>query len=485
MQLWQITFPVHATWQFTTLCSCIVVGLALSASDWSSIFALWLWTVTGIFLGLIAIIKQQQWMLVLSACGGLLIGLSCGAIDTSSRVIYEQLVGSTLTLTGTVSEDVDKGKHGELLLRLENVHDDSGSLPAMIWVTLGTEANVHRSDELTIQGKLSEGFGSFGASMYRAKVLSIQRPQPGDVALVVRDDFGDKVRRSVDEPAASLAMGYLAGQRRGLPEELDASLKTAGLTHIVVASGYNLTILVRAIKRFFEKRSRYATIFLSAVLIVGFIMITGLSPSMTRAGLVAGLALLAWYFGRTLHPVTLLAFAAAVTGLFDPSYVWGNVGWQLSFAAFGGVMIVAPLLQAYFFGEAKPSFIRQIVGETLSAQIVTAPLILYHFGTISNVALIANALILPLVPLAMILTFITGILNYTFPLFAVLVAVPLKWLLDYMIMVASTASGVSWAQTSLSLPLWGMILGFLVIITACWWMKRATRFHLRKVNIIE
>ncbi len=485
MQLWQLRIPVHATWHLTAWCGGVVVGLALSTLGWASLFATWQWVVIGGLLLVFACWKQWRWLLVLAMIGGMCVGLARGAGDVSNRTVYDGLIGQAVTLRGVISEDIDTSDQGDALIRLGRVQLGDQRLPAQVWVSMDMIESVRRSDIVTLRGQLSEGFGSFAASMYRAELLAVERPVPGDLALDVREDFGDKVRNGIDEPSASLGMGYLTGQRRSLPTELDAALVTAGLTHIVVASGYNLTILVRFIKRLFENRSRYLTVFLSGLLIISFISITGLSPSMSRAGLVAGLALAAWYVGRKFHPITLLVFAAAVTGLVNPSYVWGNLGWQLSFAAFAGVMVLAPLAQAYLFGEQKPGWLRQILGETISAQIVTAPLLLYSFGYISNVAVIANALVLPLVPLAMILTFVTGLAEYFGAGLAAIVGLPAQWLLDYMVGVATYTANLSWAITEFQLPLWGVGMCFATIVAACWWMQRATGYRLRDSSIVE
>ncbi len=485
MQLWRFKISLHETWHFTVFCGGIVVGLALSALQFAAFFSGWQWMVVGGLLFLFVWWKKWRWLVAVAAIAGLLVGLSRGAVDIESRTVYASEFGAVVTLTGRVAEDPDNGAKGEKSLRLADVGSGDVALPAQVWVTVFGDQAIERSDIVTVRGTLAAGFGSFAASIYRADIVSIERPEPGDVALHVRESFGEKVRLGIAEPAASLGMGYLTGQRRSLPEELDAALKAVGLTHVVVASGYNLTILVRAMKRLFEKRSRFLTVFLSGCLVVCFIAVTGLSPSMTRAGLVTGLALAAWYFGRKFHPVTLLVFAAALTGLYDPSYVWGNLGWQLSFAAFGGVMVLAPLLQNYFFGEAKPGWIRQVLGETISAQIATAPLILYSFGQISNVAVIANLLVLPLIPLAMLLTFVTGVVGYVVPAIVSVVALPAQWLLSYMVWVAESAANVSWAQTTVEVPLWGMLVGFACIIAVILYMKHATRYNLREASVIE
>ena len=332
---------------------------------------------------------------------------------------------------------------------------------------------------------MTNGFGNFSATMYSAELLAIERPSPGDVALTVRDWFADHIRIAIPDPQAALGIGYLVGQRRALPPELDQALQIAGLTHIVVASGYNLTILVRLARRLFVKISKFASMFAASGMVVSFMAVTGMSPSMSRAGLVAGLSLLAWYYGRKFHPLILLCFAAAVTVLVNPGYAWGDLGWQLSFAAFAGVMILAPLGQAYFFGNEKPGTIRQILGETIAAQIATLPILVVAFGQFSNVAIIANALVLPLVPLAMLLTFIAGVVAVAAPSIATIAGWPAEILLTYMVETAMYLSKLPWAIQEVSIPSWVAVAMYGLIFTACVYLVHKTRYDLRDSNIVE
>lgn len=408
-----------------------------------------------------------------------------GGVGQQELLPYESLIGQNLELKGVVSEDPDKGGNAELVLRLQGIVVSKHAIAGSIWVSAGAKPDIKRGDIVTVRGKLSAGFGSFSASMYRAEIIKAERPYPGDVAGRVRDWFADSVREGVSEPEASLGIGYLVGQRRGLPPELDEALKIAGLSHIVVASGYNLTILVRLARRLFAKISRYMALFAGGSMITAFIMVTGMSPSMSRAGLIAGLSLLVWYYGRTFQPLVLLPFAAAITLLVNPSFGWNDLGWQLSFAAFAGVMIVAPLLQSYFFGDEKPSMIRQIVGETIAAQICTLPILILAFGQFSNVAIVANLLVLPLVPFAMLLTFIAGVGSLITPPLAGVFGAPASWILEYMTSVAIYLAGLPWAQTTLAVSSFTVTIMYASIAGVCWYMWRKTRLNLRKANLVE
>lgn len=305
---------------------------------------------------------------------------------------------------------------------------------------------ARRSDKIKVEGKLSEGFGNFSASMYSAKILEINRSAGADIMLDFRDWFSGKISASISEPASSLGAGFLLGQKRALSVDLEEALRVVGLTHIVVASGYNLTILVRFARRIFARRSRKLAILISAFLILAFANITGFSPSMTCACLVSLLSLWAWSVGRNFHPVSLLLFAAAGTTLINPSYIYANAGWQLSFGAFAGVMILAPLLQAYFFGNKKPSAIRQIFGETISASIATFPIIAFIFGKVSLISPLANLIIAPFVPLAMLLTFLSGLFTAILPNLAHVFGFLPQILLDTMIKIINFTASVPWAQ---------------------------------------
>jgi len=206
---------------------------------------------------------------------------------------------------------------------------------------------------------------------------------------------------------------------------------------------------------------------------------------MSRAGLVSGLSLAAWYYGRKFHPIVLLFLAIAATLLINPSYAWGDLGWQLSFAAFAGVMIVAPLMHRYLFGDKKPGMIRQILGETVSAQLATAPILIASFGQLSNVAIISNLLVLPLVPFAMLLTFIAGVGSLVVPAIAGFVGMPATWLLHYMVSVAEYLASLPWAMSVVQLPWWGVVLCYVVIIGVCLYMWRVTKFNLRDTNLVD
>ena len=476
---------LHSSWHIAAACIGILIGVIIAGGLSNVPTASIAWLLTGSGLVLASCWYSKVGFIITAVTGGFVIGLWRGSVVSTDLVSYEPYIGTSVTIAGTVTEDIDKNKRGQVVLRLKNIELDNQKLSGSIWLTTGDDAMIRRSDKVVAVGKMNEGFGSFAASIYDADIQTIQRTKHGDIALDVRDWFANGVNRAIVEPQSSLGLGYLLGQRRGLPEDLVSALQAAGLTHIVVASGYNLTILVRLARRLFENVSKYLSFISAAGMIVSFVAITGLSPSMSRAGLVAGLSLVAWYYGRRFHPLFLLPFAMAITVLVQPSYAWGDLGWQLSFAAFAGVMVVAPLSEAYFFGDADERILRRIFIETMAATVMTLPILLVSFGQFSLVAPIANMIILPMVPLAMLLTFIAGIAGLVMPQIAWLVGLPAEVLLGYMVGAAKLTGNLPWAVQEIEIPMFVAVLAYLAIAILSVYMKRVTKYDLRSSSVVE
>ena len=484
MMIRNLTRELHISWLVAAWCLGLTVGvIAIHHVPRSMMFD---WRLLVLGLGLMAVVMVWRWraLMIVAIISGGLVGLWRGELGRAGLEVYDSLIGKTAVIQGRVLEDPDIDKKGQTVLRLSDLRINGEKLAGQLWVVTADKRPTKRSDIVQVQGKLTAGFGAFSASMYRAKIGSVERPVPGDVAVGVRDWFAERVRKHIPESESALGLGFLLGLRRAMPTELSDNLKIAGLTHIVVASGYNLTILVRLARRLFAKRSKYLAMLSAATMILGFMAVTGLSPSMSRAGLVAGLSLAAWYYGRTIHPLVLLPVSAAITLMVNPQFGWGDLGWQLSFASFTGVIILAPLLHNYFFGGKDPGTFRQILIETLSVQLATLPLLMMSFGVVSNVALIANMLILPFVPLAMLLTFASGMLAVV-PMIGAAIALPTTWLLGYMIQAANWLASLEWAQMEVNITWWQCGLMYAAMIGVIWWMKKQTKLDLGRVNIVE
>ena len=475
----------HISWLIGIASLGILIGVVLSVYTDVAYFSGVEWLVVSISLGVISLINRKFSALLILLVAGMSFGLWRGSNTLAEISRYDSFYGKQVTVQGRVAEDPGLASDGDLQIRLNDVYIDKIGMSGQLWVSTSDKIEIRRSDVLTINGQLSKGFGNIPASLYRANITSVVRGDFTDVGRDVRDSFSDGVRKAVKEPEASLATGFLVGQKTALPEKLDNELRLLGLTHIVVASGYNLTILVRFARRFFEKISRFTALASAGFLVFGFMQITGLSPSMARASLITGLSLLTWYYGRKIHPFVLLPFAGAITVVINPAYAWGDIGWLLSFTSFIGIIILSPLLHGYFWGDKKPGAFRQVLLETMSAQILTLPIIAYVFGQYSPIALLANLLILPLIPLVMLLTFIAGVSGMVVAVAAPLMGFPAELVLRYMTWVVDKLATWPLSSFEVEFSKTALVVSYIGLFWLILFLWKRTGHEFREYNVIE
>jgi competence protein ComEC len=432
----------------------------------------------GLILILGAFRSRRWWAVVAVVAAGVCLGMIRSHSVQLAYQAYEPLVIQTVTVRGVMTGDAQRANSGRQKVTLGGIIINGREYPGEIFVTVFGDSHLKRGDKVTVEGTLREGFAAYGAAVSSGKIVHIERGN--DMIRDIRERFSEAVRSVVVEPMASLGLGFVVGQRSTLPDTLDEQLKVVGLTHIVVASGYNLTILVRFMMRLLARYSRYLAFVSSLAMILTFVLFSGLSPSMNRAVIVTVLSLLAWYVGRRFHPVLLIAYVASVTALVNPMYVWADLGWYLSFFAFGGILIVAPLVMKLLYRRRKPSSFEQLVIETMSAELTALPLIAFAFATLPVFGLLANVLVAPFIPAAMALTAMTGIFGMVSIALASVVAMPTTILIGYMIAVVEWLAELPMAQYTLDLGIWVIGVWYLLLVAGCVFVQRKMGYDFRK-----
>ncbi len=444
----------------------ITVGLAafLTGLGLARLRPSLVWLVLFVLCGLLGCLQKRTAAAGLVALG-LVLGCWRGGVFLQKLEPYESVAGKQIVVRVTAEGDAVYGQNGQLSFDgggIRMFEPFPEALPGRIKVQGYGETAVYRGDVVRISGRLYRTRGSRQASLSYAQLRVVGRSNtPIDW---LRRRFAAGMGSALAEPHASFALGLLIGQRTTLPKKLTDELSAVGLTHIIAVSGYNLTIIVRATRRFGRKRSKYQVTLLSLVLIGGFLLVTGFSASIVRAALVSGLSLWAWYYGRSFRLPLLLMLVAALTAAWNPLYLWSDIGWYLSFLAFYGVLILVPVtVRRLYRLDKRPRALTLLVYETIGAQIMTVPLILYIFQEISLVALVSNVLVAPLVPFGMLLSFAGGLAGMVAPAFAGWVALPATVVLTYMLDTVELLARVPHALLSGTLPLAAMLALYIAI----------------------
>ena len=163
----------------------------------------------------------------------------------------------------------------------------------------------------------------------------------------LRATLSESLQRSLPEPASALARSLLLGQRRGLPDEVRQDFIETGTSHLLAISGLHVAILLGAalaLGRMLFGGASWALL-LALVAVWAYAMVSGMSPSVTRAALMGSVFLLGRALGREGASLPALAAAAAAMTALDPRLL-GNVSFQLSFTAVVGLLLLAPPIEA-------------------------------------------------------------------------------------------------------------------------------------------
>jgi competence protein ComEC len=309
-----------------------------------------------------------------------------------------------------------------------------------------------------------QGIGAV-SSAFRVDVLAGSRGALADGMAGLRAALLRGLNSVVPEPEAALAAGILLGVRAGIAPEVSDAFATAGLTHVVAISGWNIAIvaalaasLTRPVLRL--PGGRWFGVGAAGSLVAGYVLLTGASPSVLRAALMAGGLVLARLGGSRAHALGALMLAALVMLLAAPPVLW-DVGFQLSALATAGLIWFAGPMEHLL--ARWPAVIREPVGLTLAAQLTTLPVILLNFERLSLVSPAANVLVVPLVPVVMLCAALAAVAGAVAGLLPVTAFTELlswatggaAWLyLRLMIMAGQATAAMPLASVDLSAPAW-------------------------------
>ncbi|MBP9781819.1 ComEC/Rec2 family competence protein, partial [Candidatus Woesebacteria bacterium] len=252
---------------------------------------------------------------------------------------------------------------------------------------------------------------------------------------------------------AGLAVGMLLGGTQDMTSSQIAAYRQAGLSHIVAASGYNVTLVAAWVAWLVSKLfGRKLAIPIIVVTIIGYAIMAGATAAVVRAAVMAVITSVGLIFGRESDIRWVLLVSVLLMLLFNPNYV-SDIGFQLSVAATAGLVFFNP---------------RNVWWTTIAAQISTMPIILHYFGNLSLVAPLSNILVLWTVPPIMQ---ISAVAAATGGWLAYLAWPLLKWcnLSTYYF------SSLSFSSLTLKPLSWGWVIGYYLVLYLVYKLKFETK----------
>jgi len=224
----------------------------------------------------------------------------------------------------------------------------------------------------------------------------------------------EKVYRfSLPEPQASLMAGIVLGSKSGFPSDFYQALRQTGTLHVVVASGMNITLVAIFLINFFLLfLNRRLALFFAFLGIWFYVILAGGEAPVFRAGIMGSLAFIAQGLGKEKAAIRGLIFAGVLMLFINPHYLF-DLGFQLSFAATAGILIVYPKIKS--FKKTRRIFSLPGFGDnlasTLAAQTLTLPIMVFSFGGVNPISPLVNTLVLWTIQWIMAIGAMAGLLG--------------------------------------------------------------------------
>lgn len=448
-----------------TLCTSFLAGVfAYSLFEPALIVAYGLLAIASLALVCGVLVRMPALLLCAVAIGGGLMGgmrMDLGRAVVDARMLPH--VGTDVSMRGMIVREPD--------VRDRSVRLTVATAHGRVLVIAPPHTDAAYGDEISFEGTLRrpkafesgegrlfdypkylERDGVFFEVRYaRVAVLSRDHGNPVVAfALTSKHRYIDGLRAVLPEPYAGLAAGITVGDKRSVGPALSAVFMSVSLVHILVLSGYNMTLVMNIVASLFRFLPRVPFMALNACVIVFITLMAGASASATRAGAMAALSIFARTTGRMFVALRVLMLVACAMVLWNPYALLYDPGFQLSMLATLGLITFTPMIASALPRVPERFGLKEIVASTIATQTMVVPLLLFQNGTFSIVSLPTNIAALVVVPFAMAASFVAAVMGMVFGSAASIFAYPAYVALAYIIDVAQLFASIP--HTSVSVP---------------------------------
>ena len=277
--------------------------------------------------------------------------------------------------------------------------------------------------------------------------------------------FVSNLEQALGEPHAALASGLVVGEKAALGKDLLSDFRTVGLIHIVVLSGYNITVVGDALRRILSFLPRVWGISVGGIGIALFGVLVGGGATVVRSCFMASVALSADLIRREYNVSRALIFAALLMLIQNPMILLYDPSFQLSFLATLGLILLASPIERKLGLIPEKLGMRGIVASTIATQIFVSPYILYMMGQISIIGMVVNILVLPFIPVTMLFVFLTGASGFIWMPLAHVFGWVSHLLLSYELLIVRNFAQVPFASAYVPAFSGWCVVGFYLLFT--------------------
>src|SRR6185369_4650784 len=320
--------------------------------------------------------------------------------------------GEEVEFTARVTQEPKLSSHGQQF-SLRTPHNDTVYITTMIF------PRFQYGDTIIVKGKITVKQTKNSHKIFTTVYPEIKRLDYEDnlftsIAIFIRQRSTLLYNQTLDPISSGLLLGIVFGAKADFPQDFIQQLRTTGVLHVIAASGMNVSFFTGAVMfslgTIFTRR---ISLILSVIAVILYSFLVGAQASILRASIMAMIAFTASFFGRQNIAVLGLFLTGAGMILYDPGFIF-DVGFQLSFLATLGILLVKPLIDSVK-GVDRLKGLKEDLSTTLSAQVATFPILLGTFGTFGVLSVLVNMLVLWTVPILMLFGSLAVIIELVVP----------------------------------------------------------------------
>jgi competence protein ComEC len=438
-------------------------GIALGS--WVPVFetSVGILLVLGVFSGGCLVQRREQ-RFIFFAIAFLFLGIFRlhQAVLPSHVITVADRTGVTVRVEGDIDTEVEKRMSYQRVV-LDDVLIADVPVDGKVLVHLPLHPNVFYRDHLVFSCKLEnpepfEGFAYDRFLAVRGIYAVCAFPQYVDIrsyegwsfigsVLSVKQKLVHTLERILPEPHAGFMTGLLFGGSSSLSPELKSDFATTGTSHILAASGFNVSLFSLVFLGWIlqTRVGRKRGLILTFLLVILYTITAGATPAVIRAALMGSVVLVQHWISRRALMMNMLLLVATLMLFVNPLLLFDDVGFQLSFAATIGIVIFTESIEKHLGFIPARLGVRKSFAGSLAAILITTPILLWQFGQISLVAPFANLLILPLVPFALVVTILALVVGIFSVQVGIVMAVPVWALSSVMLWIIRMLGSVDFA----------------------------------------
>lgn len=429
---------------------------------------------------------------------------ACITIILYSNYIYQPVIinysDKELNIEGYICDEVQKNENSNVyIIASDKINGNSENVKIRL-VSI-VDLKVEDFDRITANftaSKTDEGYnlskGIYLTAFYDEESDNLKSTGEKQFSLYsfavnIRKAMKSSLDSLLPESSSSLCKAVLLGDKQALSNDVKDNFSNTGTSFLIVVSGMHLSIIVGFALFLIKKiiKNRYAVAAIILALVIGFMAVTGFTPSVVRSGIMLILTYCSKVVFRRTDGLNSLGAAAIVLTIFNPFSV-GDIGMLLSFSATTGIILWANKIASYLYRKlhlkGKHKFIRgaiNLIAVSVSASLWIIPITTVAFHRISPFAVLTALFAEPIVAVVLICAMLASIL-YLCPVISFL-AYPFAFGADIfgnlLLKIISIFASIPYCCVNSDKPYFYIWLIFTVLLVIIGYSIKAKGFYVR------